>query len=445
VTAVGSRLVHQGTPGVVGTNEDRDSFGSSLASGDFDADGYADLAVGANGENQRDSAPVVDFGAVTVLRGSAEGVTGAGSRQLLPATFGVQDDWGDQQAAGDLDGDGYDDLVIGPARFTSGPQRRSVTVVYGSAHGLDPSRSVRLTDAAARGGSAAPTETFAPGMTVGDVTGDGLDDLVISTVRDGSSGVYVFRGRAGDLRTTAAQVIDQGALTTSGTEFTQVVDLAVGDFDGDGDGDLALSDFDANPPGFADCAARAACPGAVLALPGSPSGLRTSERRLLYEGTPGVPGYTRGADGFGWRLAAGDLDADGRDDLAVGLVGDDTARGYDVGAVDVLFGSVTGLRGTRAQRWTQSSPGVPGVEEQSDYFGRDLRVADVGRSGVLDLVVDADGEDVGNVRSAGSATVLYGRAGAGPVGDGAQGWTQDNRGVPGAAEEGDGFGLLLRR
>jgi hypothetical protein len=72
-------------------------------------------------------------------------------------------------------------------------------------------------------------------------------------------------------------------------------------------------------------------------------------------------------------------------------------------------------------------------------------VTDVGRSGVPDLVVDADGEDIGSVRSAGSATVLYGRAGAGLVGEGAQGWTQDNQGVPGAAEEGDGFGLLLRR
>jgi hypothetical protein len=442
VTARGDRLVHQGTPGVVGSNEDGDGLGSSVTSGDFDGDGFADLAVGSAGENGTQPPP---WGAVTILYGTADGVSGSRSQQLLPATYGVEDTWGTLEVTGDLDGDGYDDLVIAGSTSSGGTGPFGVTVVYGSAAGLDGSRRVLLTGASASGSSATGIELFGHAVATGDVTGDGADDLVISTVRDGRSGIYVFHGRHGDLSTRADEVVDQAALTTSGTEFTQLAALVVGDFDGDGHGDLALADEDAAAPGFEGCKDIAACPGAVLTLPGTSTGLSTSGRRLLFEGTPGVPGYARGGDAFGLSLAAGDLDADGFDDLAVGLPGDDTSRGIDVGAVDVLRGSANGLVGSGAQRWTQHTRGVPGAEERSDYFGRDLRIADMGRSAVPDLVVDANGEDVGSVVDAGSATVLYGRAGVGLVASGAQGWTQDNRGVAGAAESPDRFGVVLRQ
>jgi len=80
LTGAGAQLFHQDLPEIAGRAEAGDAFGAALASGDFDADGFADLAVGIPGEDQGQS---VDLGAVHLLFGTAGGLTAAGSRGLF--------------------------------------------------------------------------------------------------------------------------------------------------------------------------------------------------------------------------------------------------------------------------------------------------------------------------------------------------------------------------
>ena len=106
LSSTGSRYFSQNTPGVGSTAEVPDSFGSALAAGDFDHDGYADLAVGVPNEGVGDI-PIA--GAVNVLYGSAGGLTAVGSQYFTQSSPGVgssaedHDFFGSALAAGDFD------------------------------------------------------------------------------------------------------------------------------------------------------------------------------------------------------------------------------------------------------------------------------------------------------------------------------------------------------
>jgi hypothetical protein len=116
LSGAGSQFLTQDSPGVGSSAEASDDFGRSLATGDFDHDGYADLAVAAPAE---DVGGVFDAGAVNVLYGGAGGLTGTGSQYVTQNTAGVgssaeqSDLFGSELTAGDFNHDGYTDLAIG--------------------------------------------------------------------------------------------------------------------------------------------------------------------------------------------------------------------------------------------------------------------------------------------------------------------------------------------
>jgi hypothetical protein len=87
VTGTGSDFFTQNTSGVINSAESQDDFGGALAAGDFDHDGFSDLAVSVAGE---EVGSVIEAGAVNVLYGSAGGLTGAGSQYFTQDTPG----WG---------------------------------------------------------------------------------------------------------------------------------------------------------------------------------------------------------------------------------------------------------------------------------------------------------------------------------------------------------------
>ncbi|WP_308295929.1 hypothetical protein [Streptomyces sp. ISL-96] len=158
-------VVHQDTPGVPGGGESADGFGVSVAVGDIDKDGYADVAVGAPYEDLAGSA---DAGAVTVLYGSKTGLTTTRARMITQDTAGVPgaperyDYFGHALTLRDLTGDGRSDLVVGA------PEENSygmATVLRGATSGLSTSGVVSVTGTAA-GLSGASQEWF--GMVLPD-------------------------------------------------------------------------------------------------------------------------------------------------------------------------------------------------------------------------------------------------------------------------------------
>jgi FG-GAP repeat len=138
------------------------------------------------------------------------------------------------------------------------------------------------------------------------------------------------------------------------------------------------------------------------------------------------------------RSLQADFNNDGADDLAVGVPLDSVGAMVGAGAVNVLYGSASGLTGTGSQLFTQ----VGGAVEAGDGFGFAMAGGDFNGDTFTDLGVGAPFEDVGGTVDAGAVSVLPGSAGGlTPVGG--RLFTQDIPGVPGSAQELDFFGFTV--
>jgi hypothetical protein len=210
------------------------------------------------------------------------------------------------------------------------------------------------------------------------------------------------------------------AVPAAGPAGAQPVTVPSPDFDGDGFGDLAVGVTGEGVGGAAGA-------GAVIVLYGSADGL-ASDGRVLVQGTGGVPGASEGSDRFGSALVAGRFNADGYDDLAVGVPGEDLGTARDAGAVVLLFGSVSGLVAGGGRMITQANP------EPGDRFGFSVATGEL--TDAAQLVVGAPGEDVRSVADAGAVS----NPGADPT---ETLLFQGAAGITGTAEPGDGFGHAL--
>jgi hypothetical protein len=183
-----------------------DAFGTALASGDFNCDTYADLAIGVPGEDLDQAA--ADVGAVLILFGGHEGLSDA-QAQFIHYDPGAVDasDWhfGSFLAAGNLNGDqssdnGCDDLVVGiphhdilNANGTTTTAAGSVAVLYGGESGLD---TMKL-ETWHQGSSGVPDENesndeFGRGVWIVDDNDDGYRDLLVYSHGDDS--VFLIHG-----------------------------------------------------------------------------------------------------------------------------------------------------------------------------------------------------------------------------------------------------------
>ncbi|MGW1766086.1 FG-GAP repeat protein [Streptomyces sp. NPDC002073] len=266
-----AKVFTQNTPGVPDLAEASDGFSHVLAAGDFDGDGYADLAVGAPLEDVGGKA---DAGSVTVLRGGAGGLTATGAKVFtqdtrgVPGTAGSRTRFGERLATGNLAGTAADELVVvapydpapagTPEFICSGPggtsQRSrpagSVTVLRGAAGGPLTSSGVQYLTSAklALGGLTGGLYSARTTAVTARLYGGTYADLAVSgTYANGGKcnegAVAVVRGGTNGLPATATAVLTAahaGQPRVEGTLFG--ADLAVGDVDGNGAADLfALS------------------------------------------------------------------------------------------------------------------------------------------------------------------------------------------------------------
>jgi len=250
--------------------------------------------------------------------------------------------------------------------------------------------------------------------------------------------VGILYGSAEGVSTAGLQLIDQDMPGVPGTSqnndgFGWAVALA--DFTGDGHADLAAA-------ARTEALGAAKSTGAVIVIPSGGSALTGTGSQWWSQSTAGVPGTSETDDYFGTSLAAGDVNGDGRQELAIGVGGESIGDARSAGRVVVLRGSASGLTATGVQSLSQSTPGVPGVSESGDSFGHAVAFGDFNGDGRDDLAVGTSNEVIGVLGQAGMVTVIY-SGGAALTGTGAVSITQGTPGVPGANEERDLFGYWV--
>ena len=390
LSAAGDQLWHQNSGGVRNVAEFGDAFGWALTAGDFDNDGFDDLAVGIPREDVKTrSGTIFETGAVNVLYGSAGGLSAAGNQfwhQNRPGVRGAAkpgDNFGWAVAAGDFDNDGFDDLAVGVPFLAGSRGAGAVNVLYGSAGGLSAAGN-QLWHQNRTGVKevAESNDGFGSALTVGDFDNDGFDDLAVGvpeedigtgsrTIRNAGA-VNVLYGSASGLNAAGNQLWHRkkkGVRGAARPKDTLGWALAAGDFDDDGFDDLAIGvprDDIKSSSGITRNA------GAVNVLYGAAGGLNAARDQLWHQNTPGVKEVAQKGDLFGWALAAGDFDNDNRDDLAVGVILESVGSTEDAGAVNVLYGSATGLDAAGNQLWHQDVAGVEEVAQTGDHFGNAL-------------------------------------------------------------------------
>jgi hypothetical protein len=342
--------------------EDSDNFGWALAAGDFNHDGFADLAAGAPGEAVGSTREFA--GAVSVLYGAAGGLSTSGGRLFTQVAGTVEggDQFGWALAAGDFNHDSFVDLAAGAPGEAVGNAggAGAVSMLPGSVGGLTASGGQLFTQV---GGAVEAGDQFGAALAAGDFNGDEFADLAAGAPSE-RVGSTVDAGAVSVLPGSAA-----GLTASGGRLFTQVggrperfdifgFALAAGDFDHDGFADLAASAPLEDVGSTVDA-------GTVSVLPGSAGGLTASGARLFTQ----VGGLVEAGDEFGEQLASGDFDHDGFADLAAAAPTEDVGTVQQAGAVSVLPGSAGGLTATGGRLFTQNSSGVPGIAETFDLFG----------------------------------------------------------------------------
>jgi hypothetical protein len=410
-----------------------DQASNVSGAGDVDGDGHDDLLVGAAGNDEGGTTA----GAAYLVLGP---VTGTLDLSLADAKL-VGEEASDYAGAavagaGDVDRDGHDDLLVGaPGEYGDGDAAGAAYLVLGPVTGtLDLS----LADAKLVGGYAGAGVSGA-----GDVDGDGHDDLLITPEHSSERPIHLVLG---PVTGTLELLLSDAKLVAEERDENMTRGSGAGDVNADGHDDLLLGAF--GDHGNTDSGSAYVVLGPVTGTLDMPS---QADAELVGEAANDIAGIAVSG--------AGDVDSDGHDDLLVGAIGNDNGVEWSAGAAYLVLGPVTGtfdlslahakLQGDASESVGFSVSGAGDVdanghddvlvgkqwgsaesvylvlgpvsgtvdlsfadatfvgENDADYAYRISGAGDVDADGRADIMVGAHGNDEGG-DDAGAAYLLYG-------------------------------------
>ena len=330
------------------------NLGRSVAcAGDVNGDGYTDIISGAkNGLTK---------GRIYIYHGSATGIDTIPDKMITNTQEGCEFGW-DVAGAGDVNGDGYDDIIVGAYKYDNVELEEGRAYVYkGSPTGIV---SVPLAILESN-------QEFAYfGYAVngaGDVNNDGYDDVMVGAWRydhgqEGEGRVFIYYGAATGISTTPSKTLENNQINS---RFG--ISLApAGDVNNDGFDDIIIGAEEFDHPENNE--------GRAYVYHGSASGIVEPAANTLENNQ--MNSY------FGNTVsAAGDVNNDGYDDVIVGAYLFDN-NAFDEGRIYIYLGSPTGVSNFPASYVSPLQIGT--------HFGNDIAAAgDVNGDGYDDVLVAA--------------------------------------------------------
>jgi hypothetical protein len=411
-----------GTYGTAG-----DNAGSTVAMGDVNGDGYADLIIGAAAASPGGNGSA---GSVYVVFGGPAGLPDPLDLSSLNGTNGFRLDGAAAGngiaglAAGDVNGDGKADIIIGSIHTTiSGHTNTgSVYVVFGGATGAANSTGTAWTScpctlnaAFLNGTNGAEFDGTAGGnltggtVAVGDVNGDGKADIIIGATgakvgtNSSAGAVYLVFGKAAGWSGTATVLNSTFLNGTNGAEFDGVGSfyeagyaLAVGDVNGDGKGDIIIG----SPYAKVGTNSTAGSVYVVFGKAAGWSGTATLLNSTFLNGTNGVEFDGIAASNYtGYSVAAGNIKGSVNggnkiSDIVIGAPQTTISGNTHTGSVYVVFGKAAGWSGTATLLNAAFLNGTNGAQFNGPALGTlvgqyGLTVGDVNGDGYADILVGA--------------------------------------------------------